>query len=339
MSIARLRLLPTAFAAAALAAACGGSDSPAPATTTVSGSVVKGPVSGATVCAYKATAGGKGEQIKCATTGAGGSYSLDLQYSGDVVVEASGGTYTDEATGATKTLSDPMQVVVSSQGGNVTGMVTPLTSVAYSLSKSLGGGVTSSNFGTAASNVAAQFQLGSGVNIATTAPALGSGANSYGKALQGVSKFVANGGTLSGFIAWTDPNGLQASYTVAYNAANGGSTTFSFSGTASNGSTVTGTGSVGSGGTGTVTVSGTGAGGGSATCAVAVNGSVTASGFSVPVNYKFCVRGLQTADQCSSGNASLSQAITSQQGLSGAANLTYTYGTDCTGSQFDINLK
>lgn len=338
----RLSLTPTVLAsclaAAGLVAACGGSsDTP---TTTVSGSVVKGPVNGSAVCAYKATAAGKGELIKCGTTGTGGSYSLDIQYVGDVVIEASGGTYTDEATNTTKTLSDPLQVVLSSQGGATTGMVTPLTSVAYSLSRNLGGGVTSGNFSTAASSVVTQFQLGTGVNIATTSPTLGTGANSYGKALQGVSQYVASGGTLSSFVSWSNPAGISGSYSTAYNAANGGSTTFTFSTTTgTGGSAVTGTGTISGAGTGTVVVTGTGAGGGTASCAVSVSGSVTAQGLTVPINAKFCYRGLQSAAECTSGNSSISQSLSGQSGLVGVANLNYAYSSDCTGAQVTIDLK
>ncbi|MEO7642746.1 MAG: hypothetical protein ABIU07_15110, partial [Ramlibacter sp.] len=164
----------------------GGDDSPAPAaatTTTVSGTVVKGPVNGANVCAFKAIATGKGDQIKCVTTSATGTYSLDITYTGDVVIEASGGTYTDEATGASKTLSDPMQVVVASQGGATVGIITPLTAVAYNAARGLNGGVTSVNFGAASTSVAGQFQL-SGVNLATTTPTVTGTANNYGMILR-----------------------------------------------------------------------------------------------------------------------------------------------------------
>src|SRR5689334_20703978 len=50
-----LLLLCASLATAGFIAACGGGGSSAPVTTTVSGSVVKGPVNGANVCAYKAT--------------------------------------------------------------------------------------------------------------------------------------------------------------------------------------------------------------------------------------------------------------------------------------------
>ncbi|RYF43590.1 MAG: hypothetical protein EOO25_02730, partial [Comamonadaceae bacterium] len=158
-----LTLLSACLAAAGLVAGCGGGgDDSAPAaatptTTTLSGAVVKGPVNGANVCAYKAIATGKGDQLKCVTTGSTGAYSLDITYTGDVVIEASGGTYTDEATGASKTLSDPMQVVVASQGGATVGVITPLTAIAYNTARGLNGGVSSVNFATASNSVAGQF--------------------------------------------------------------------------------------------------------------------------------------------------------------------------------------
>ncbi|MES2941281.1 MAG: hypothetical protein V4772_00270 [Pseudomonadota bacterium] len=321
-------LVSACLAAAGLLSACGGDSSapaaPVVATTTVSGTVVKGPVTGAKVCAYKAVAAGKGEEIKCATTAAGGLYSMDLQYEGDVVIEATGGTYTDEATNTTKTLSEPLQVVVASKGGSTTGMVTPLTSVAYSISKGLTGGVNSNNFTAAGNTVATQFKLGTGVNIATLAPTLGEAANAYGKALQALSRFVANGGNLGSFLTWTNPSSFQGVYSSAYAAANGVTLTFDF-----NPAT----------GTGTTVVTGTGAGGGSATCAVNVSGTIATAGVSVPLNVKYCIRGLQSAAECTSGNASISQSLSGASGLAGAVNLNYSYSNDCSGALVTIDLK
>ena len=124
-----------AVAATALAlilAACGGGSgtvTPAtPVTTTISGSAVKGPVSGATVTVKNAATGAV---LGTTTTGPGGAYTLDVQFTGDVIVEVSGGTYTDEATGASTALATPLRVVLNANGGNVTGIVTPLTTMAY----------------------------------------------------------------------------------------------------------------------------------------------------------------------------------------------------------------
>ncbi len=222
---------------AVLSGCGGGGGETVVATTNLTGEVVKGPVSGADVCAYRVSATGKGEQLKCATTGAGGRYSMDIQYEGDVVIEASGGSYTDEATGTTKGLSHALQVVTTSRGGAATAIVTPLTAIAYNMARTMPGGPSSANFGSAAATVTTQFQLGSGVDIAKTAPTVGAGANSYGKALQGVSQFVANGGSLPAFLEWSGPEGLQQAYSTAYNAINNASTSFSFTKPSSSGTT------------------------------------------------------------------------------------------------------
>lgn len=343
-----LALLSSCLAAAGLLSACGGgSSSPAP-TTTVSGSVVKGPVSAAAICAYKATATGKGDQIKCATTSSTGSYTMDLDYQGDVVLEATGGSYTDEATGVTKTLTDPMQVVVSSQGGATTGMVTPLTSVAYSLSRSMTGGVSSSNFGSAATSVASQFQLSS-VNIATTLPTVTGTTNAYGQILRAVSQLVASGNTLASFQAFATPAQIQAAFSSAYATINGSSVTFTFTGTTTP-STGTGTttGPVTTPGTGTTTTPGTGTGGGSSTssCGITVSGSgtVVASGFTVPFTLpatKVCVTNVP-ASSCTAGNAQLQSLAAGGATPTGSYTLSYNYSYapgDCSGAIATVNFR
>ena len=102
-----------AVPAAALLAACGGSDdaatpiAPVATTTTVSGSAVKGPVNGATVRAKKPD----GTACGTATTNAQGTYSLETTCTGDLIIEVSGGTYTDEATNQSRALDTPLRVV------------------------------------------------------------------------------------------------------------------------------------------------------------------------------------------------------------------------------------
>jgi hypothetical protein len=331
-------LISSALAAAGLLAACGGGSSTP--TTSVSGSVIKGPVNGAQVCAFKAVAAGKGDQIKCVTTTSTGAYTMDIDYVGDVVIEASGGTYTDEATGATKTLSDPLQVVLNAQGSAATGVVTPLTSVAYSLSKAATGGVSSANFGTAATTVASQFQL-SGVNIATAVPAVTGTTNAYGQILKAVSQYVANGNTLASFITFTSPTTIQVAFNSAYATANGATISFNLGGTtASTGTgTGTGTGTVPGTGTGSGTGTGTGTGTAAASCGITVagTGTVVASGFTVPFTLpatKVCVTGVPAAS-CTAGNAQLQSAAAGGATPSGNYTLSYTYTYapgDCTGA-------
>jgi hypothetical protein len=314
--------LAASLAAAGLIAGCGGGDSytaAANSTSNLSGSVVKGPVSSSDVCFYRIASGAKGDKISCVKTDSVGAYSATLDYVGDVLVEATGGSYTDEATGATTTLGDPLQVVVAAQSGSTVGYVTPLTTVAVSLSKGLSGGMSSTNFGAAAGNVVTQFQLGS-VDLAKSKPDVASGtADAYGKALRSISQYIKSGGTLKAFTEFKDPAGLSTAYSGAFKTATGQAVSFAFNGSDK------------------IVIGGTGAGGGSAVCAATVTGSATVSGITVPISYKYCIKGLKDASSCSSGNQSISQAISGQ--VVGGVNLTTSFSTDCSGSLLDITIQ
>ena len=90
-------------------AACGGGGSGSggtspppspPVSGTVSGTAVKGPVAGATVTAYAINSGTIGAKIVSASTDAQGNFSLSMgPYTGPVMLQMSGGTYSDEASG------------------------------------------------------------------------------------------------------------------------------------------------------------------------------------------------------------------------------------------------
>ena len=75
-----------------------------------------------------------GALLGTSTTRSTGAYTLSVPFAGDVVVEVTDGTYVDEATSTSTTLATPMRVVVNANGGNVTGVVTPLTTLAYTYS-------------------------------------------------------------------------------------------------------------------------------------------------------------------------------------------------------------
>jgi len=203
------------------------------ATTTISGSAVKGPVSGAIVTVKNAATGAV---LGTTTTAVGGAYSLGVPFTGDVVVEVNGGTYTDEATGATTPLSTPLRVVLNANGGSVTGVVTPLTTMAYTYAFPTGTAVNSSAFNTMAANLASQFQLGN-TNLVTTMPVVSGSLNDYGKVLAGLSKYMQlNSVNLQSLVttAYTTQQWTQFSgaFTSAYrNAVTGSNITFSFDGT------------------------------------------------------------------------------------------------------------
>ena len=87
-----------------LLSACGGGGGGGDADSAIGGVIggtgIKGPVAGATVTAYSISGGAMGARIGTATTDASGNFSLSIgSYSGPVMLQLSGGTYTDEATG------------------------------------------------------------------------------------------------------------------------------------------------------------------------------------------------------------------------------------------------
>ena len=322
------KIILTAFtvAAAAIVAACGGGGggggSSSVTTTTISGSAVKGPVDGATVTVKNAATGAV---LGTTTTSATGTYTLDVPFTGDVVVEVSGGNYLDEATSVSTALSTPMRVVLSANGGSVTGVVTPLTTLAYTYAFGTSGTPTSTAYNTVAANLATQLQM-PGVNLATTVPVVTGTVNDYGRLLAGISTYLQlNNVSLQSLIstALDEAESAQFSvaFTTAYNTANPDRTlTFTFDGS-------------------TLNVSGTGVGGGSGACGVNVQGTLSVGGNSVPLDLDYCINGIE-AGSCNNGNTSLSQALSGQQGLAGAANLTYTYSATCVANPVvTINLN
>ena len=283
---------------------------------------MKGPVDGATVTVKNAATGAV---LGTTTTSATGTYTLDVPFTGDVVVEVNGGNYLDEATSVSTALSTPMRVVLSANGGSVTGVVTPLTTLAYTYAFGTSGTPTSTAYNTVAANLATQLQM-PGVNLATTVPVVTGTVNDYGRLLAGISTYLQlNNVSLQSLIstALDEAESAQFSvaFTTAYNTANPDRTlTFTFDGS-------------------TLNVSGTGVGGGNGTCGINVQGTVTFSGNTVPLNLNYCINGI-AADSCNSGNSSLSQALSGQSGLAGAANLSYTYSATCVANpDLTINLN
>lgn len=178
----------------------------------LSGSIVKGPVTGAQVCVYELIATGKGKQLGCTTSRADGSYALSLEFAGEVVVEAVGGTYTDEATGlAGVPLSAPLISATKLGGGPSILHTTPLTALAYNQAIATGsGGLSLANFEAKASLVKDAFGLGADVDLVRTLPTVATGAtNPYGAALLGVSKMLGLGATLAGVVANSNIDALK----------------------------------------------------------------------------------------------------------------------------------
>ena len=154
------------------------------------------------------------------------------------------------------------------------------------------------------------------MNLATAVPVVTSTPDAYGNALRAVSQYLRNNPQTTLVTVTNASFTTQAEFTAfstAYTTAS-----VSFDGTDFN-------------------FTGTGVGGGSATCGVNLKGSVTTQGFTVPVNLDYCYTGLASA--CDAGNSALNQSVTGQGGLSGVANLTYTYSATWAPGATTVNLQ
>lgn len=138
----------------------GGSAAVTPKNTIVSGIASKGPLNGSNVCAYAITGNAKGSALgACATNIANGNYSIDIgTYTGPVLFEVSGGTYTDEASGATVALTSTLHSMLSSaNGGAASVAITPLTELAYLDASAIPAGLTGTRIQSAVARVQANF--------------------------------------------------------------------------------------------------------------------------------------------------------------------------------------
>ena len=181
----------------------GGGGATSPVNGAMSGTSMKGPVSGGTITAFAITNGTMGAQIGSGTTDAQGNFTMSVgDYSGSALLQMSGGTYTDEATGSAMTMlaGDVMTCVIPSiaAGSTTTGVqVTPLTSMAQSRAQDMAGGMTAANIATANGAVGSYFSVS---DILHTVPmnALlpGSGADAtqdmknYGMAIAAMSQYA-----------------------------------------------------------------------------------------------------------------------------------------------------
>lgn len=306
-----------------VAAGCGGSDSlgVAPTNTTVTGSAIKGPVNNATVTAKKPD----GTACGSTTTNTAGQYSFTTACTGDLIVEVTGGTYTDEASNTTKTLDTPLRSVISANGGTVDGVVTPLTTIAFSYAFSSSSSATKAAFDAQAARIATQFNLAN-VNLSTTLPVVRGETNAYGAALKAISQYLKDNPTQTLAAVTTatlksaaDFSNFGALYGAAYNTVNGTNVSFNFDGTAFN-------------------FTGTGAGGGSGTCGINQQGTVSTGGITVPINFDYCVSGI-AGGSCDSGNSALSQSLSAQSGAIAGVNLVTTYSASCAPGAISLVLK
>lgn len=234
--------------------ACGGSDDPAATETKLSGSIIKGPVKGSKVTILTAD----GKELASTTTNDDGSYSVTVAYNGDVVIEAKGGTYTDEATKQPATLNQ-LKAIAALKGGEHKMVLTPLTYLGYTVAVG-NGGIKSDGYAKAMAAIATQFKLNQ-EQLAATPNVADVGNNAYGQVLRAVSQYIASQGgtfTLEQLIGeFSDKAkfaGTAAAFSAAYKTVNSIDITYSFDGKAWEiGGTGTGTGT-GSGAAGSLTI-------------------------------------------------------------------------------------
>ncbi|MEE2732454.1 MAG: YHYH protein [Pseudomonadota bacterium] len=167
------------------------SDEDAAESYTVSASVMKGPVDGAACELYGISEAGESGDMLASGASVDGAVSFTISETGNHLVVCSGGTYTDEATGAT--LTAPQLRAVVSTHGDAEVTVSPLTELAVSLAADLNQVDNDT--------VADAFGL-SGVDIAATVPtdlnavsAADDAAGNYGTVLAIVSQYQSDQGS------------------------------------------------------------------------------------------------------------------------------------------------
>ncbi len=227
----------------------GGGTSPAAlgATGTISGMAVKGPVGGATVTAYGITNGVIGMQVASGLTDSNGNFTMSIgDYSGPLMLQMSGGTYMDEATGATMAMApgDIMTAVIPSviTGETMTSVqVTPLTSMAQTMAQTMAGGMIGANITAANSSIGAYFRVNDILHTVPMNPLVSGAGNTatqdmknYGMAIAAISQSAKDMGMSSSsnmVTAMMDDasdgvmNGMMGSTPVAMGGMMAGSST------------------------------------------------------------------------------------------------------------------
>lgn len=205
-----MKFMQVSLASVALSvlAGCGGggdsgNGTGSPSSGVISGTVTKGPMSNASVVAYAINAGQLGAQIATATTDASGKFTIATgSYAGAVMLRASGGNYTDEATGMPMSMApgDVMTAVMPSIAAGTASsniQVTPVTAMAQAMASDMAGGMTDANIEAANSALGSYFSVADILHTQPMNPLVpGSGAGAsqdmrnYGMTLAAVSQYA-----------------------------------------------------------------------------------------------------------------------------------------------------
>ena len=221
------RLLALSWIESLALSGCGGGDdaatpSPTVSSTTLSGAVVEGPVGGASVCAFTVAGAARGAALgNCVTSDATGNYSLSVPIAaGPVWLEATGGSYTDEATAATLSLAAgvTLTALVDANGSAASAQLTPLTRLALNAAVATAN-VTPAGFTQGNAALLAAFGLPAELDILGRQAVVSGTPNACGQALVNVSRIVANGLPLARLLATSTAASLSTAYIAAAAAA------------------------------------------------------------------------------------------------------------------------
>lgn len=169
----------------------------------VVGVATKGPMSNATITAYGISNGQLGAQIATATTAADGAFTMPIgSYAGPMMLQVSGGSYTDEATGTAMSMApgDVMTAVIPSVAAGTTNsgvQVTPVTAMAQAMAQRMSGGMTEANIAAANTAMGSTFSVSDILHVQPMNPLVaGSGtgasqdAQNYGMTLAAMTKYA-----------------------------------------------------------------------------------------------------------------------------------------------------
>lgn len=198
-----LRIFLITLGLSVLAACGGGGGSASGPQGSISGAVTKGPVANALVTAYGISSGQKGAQIGTATADVNGLFSMTIgNYAGPVMLQISGGNYTDEATGLRMNMAsgDTMTAVMPAvlAGATTSGIqVTPVTAMAQAMAQRMTGGMTDANIAAANAATGQYFVVNDILHTVPMNPLVaGSGAGAsqdarnYGVTLAAMSQYA-----------------------------------------------------------------------------------------------------------------------------------------------------
>jgi hypothetical protein len=166
-----------------------------PPVTTLTGMASKGPIQAGTVKAFAVSFGAVdiSAPIGQGVTDGSGNYSIDIGlYKGPVVVEVTGGTFTDEVSGTTVTLKTPLRAVFTNISTDTkTVAVTPMTELAYRKAKGAGA-LTAESISSANTSVASTFGLRDIVSTLPIPGGAGADQKKYAAACGSFSQLVNN---------------------------------------------------------------------------------------------------------------------------------------------------